>query len=87
MKRYLKFLMVSVTVVMLLLATTATVFGGHLPGQDNPADDKVSVAGHFASCTAQGIIVHSVPETLNQDFLHQLYHEECADLADHEYPL
>lgn len=80
MKRYLMFLMVSVTVVMLLLATTATVFGVHDPLPPNPADENVSDKGHFASCAAQGIVVHSAPATPNVEALHHLWHEQCDDI-------
>jgi len=80
LKRHLKFLMVSVTVVMLILATSGSVFGSHLPGQGNnkAPDDTI---GHEASCNAQHTVIHNVSEDLpSWANLHLLIHEECDDV-------
>ena len=92
MKRYLKILLVPILLVMLLMATAVPAFADTGPpgppdtgGLPNVEPEETAV-GHLASCTSQEIVVHSVPLTPSQDALHELYHEQCADLDDHVYP-
>lgn len=84
MRRLIMLLTVGVVVGLLMLAAAVPAFAKHSPSQGNQAPDDT--IGHFASCTAQGEVLHSpgISDLPNYDSLHQLYHEECE--ADHELP-